>query len=191
MSDHTPTTTRTIDDVELPAPGTWRLDPGHADVGFVGRHFMLTKVRGRFVDVDAILETAEHIEDSHLEATIRMASVDSGDATRDQHLRSADLFDVERHPVAAFESTSISWNGQSGTMTGDLTIKDITRSVTLDVTLLGVVTDPWDNERAVVEALGRINREDWDITWNMLLESGGLLVSKEIDLVLHVELIRQ
>ena len=191
MNEHTPTTTQTMDDVELPAPGTWRLDPGHADVGFVGRHFMLTKIRGRFVDVDALLEIAEKPEDSHLEATIQMASVDSGDATRDQHLRSADLFDVERHPVAAFESTRISWNGQSGSMTGDLTIKDITRSVTLDVTLLGVVTDPWDNQRAVFDARGRINREDWDITWNMLLGSGRLLVSNEIDLVFHVELIRQ
>jgi polyisoprenoid-binding protein YceI len=183
--------TREVDGVELPRPGAWKVDPGHAEVGFIGRHLMFTKVRGRFTDIDASVEIAEQVEDSRVEATIQMASVESGDATRDGHLRSADLFDVDNHPTARFSSTGLDWHGSSGTLHGDLTIKGVTRPVQLQVDFLGGITDPWDHQRAVFDATGRINREDWDITWNMVLETGGLLVSKEIDLVFHVELVRQ
>jgi len=182
---------RTIDGVELPAPGVWKVDPGHAEIGFVGRHFMMTKVRGRFTGVDATVEIAEAPEDSRAEATIDMASVASGDQTRDDHLRSPDFFDVQKWPTAAFRSTNLTWNGRGGTLTGDLTIKGVTHSVTLDVEYLGYARDPWDDDRAVLDATGRINREDWGLTWNMVLDSGGLLVSKDIALELHVELIRQ
>lgn len=183
--------TREVDGVELPQPGIWKVDPGHAEVGFVGRHFMLSKVRGRFVEVDATVEISERIEDSHVEVSIGMASVDSGDATRDDHLRSSDLFDVDSHPTATFRSTQLAWNGRTGELTGDLTIKGIRRPVELDVEFLGAVVDPWDNQRAIFDARGRINREDWGVSWNLMLESGGLLVSKEIDLVVHVELVRE
>lgn len=183
--------TRQVGGVELPQPGTWTVDPGHAEIGFVGRHLMFTKVRGRFVDVDATVEIGRRVEDTRVEAIIQMASVDSGDATRDDHLRSGDLFDVENHPTATFESTSLKWEDRSGTLTGDLTIKGITRPVALEVAFVGAAVDPWDNQRAVFDATGRVNREDWGITWNMALETGGVLVSKEIDLVLHVELVRQ
>lgn len=179
--------------VDLPLPSSWKVDPGHAEVGFVGRHLMLTKVRGRFVEVDATVEIAERIEDTRVEATIGMASVDTGDTTRDEHLRSGDLFDVDHHPTATFRSTHVEWDRptNTGTLTGDLTVKGVSRPVELDVEFLGAVTDPWDNQRAILDARGRINREDWGVTWNMVLDSGGLLVSKEIDLVLHVELVRQ
>lgn len=180
-----------VDGGQLPQSGTWKVDPGHAEVGFVGRHLLFTKVRGRFVDIDASVEIGEQVEDSRVEAAIQMGSVDSGDETRDEHLRSADLFDVDNHPTARFSSTGLDWQGHSGTLHGDLTIKGITRPVQLHLNFLGGITDPWDNQRAVFDAAGRINREDWDITWNMVLETGGLLVSKEIDLVLHVELVRQ
>lgn len=188
-SVHTPST-RTIAGVEVPAAGTWKVDPGHAEVGFVGRHLVFTKVRGRFTGIDATVEIADHPEDSRIEATVEMATVDSGDQTRDDHLRSPDLFDVERWPTATFRSTAISWAGTAGTMTGELTVKDVTRPVTLDVEFLGALVDPWGNDRAAFDAHGRINREDWGLTWNMVLESGGLLVSKEIDLEVHVELVR-
>jgi polyisoprenoid-binding protein YceI len=183
--------TRTLEGIELPAPGVWRLDPGHAEIGFVGRHFMLTKVRGRFTGVDATVEVADDPEDSRVEATIDMASVQSGDQARDDHLRSPDFFDVDGWPTATFQSTDITWNGRSGTVTGELTIKGVTRPVTLEVEYLGYARDPWDNDRAVLDATGRINREHWGLTWNMVLESGGLLVSKDITLELHVELLRQ
>jgi polyisoprenoid-binding protein YceI len=133
---------------------------------------------------------AERPEDSRAEATIDMGSVDSGDTTRDDHLRSGDLFDIERHPTATFKSTGLDWAGTAGTLTGDLTIKGITRPIDLRVAFLGALVDPWGNERAVFEARGRINREDYDVTWNMVLESGGLLVSKEIDLICNIEFIR-
>jgi polyisoprenoid-binding protein YceI len=183
--------TRTVGGVELPAIGTWKVDPGHADVAFIGRHFMLTKVRGRFTGVDAAVRVAENPKDSAVSVIIDMASVNSGDGTRDNHLRSADLFDVETYPTATFTSTEVTWDGTTGTLTGDLTIKGVTKSVTLNVDYVGYARDPWDNDRAVFSANGKINREDWGITWNMPLARGGLLVSKEIELELEVELIRQ
>lgn len=182
---------QTPDGIALPRPGTWKVDAGHADVGFVGRHLLFTKVRGRFREVDATVRIADPIEHSSVEATIDMASVESGDAARDEHLRSSDLFDVATHPTATFRSTSLTVDGRRGSLTGDLTIKGVTRPVTLAVELLGALVDPWDAERAVVDASGRIDREDWGVTWNMALEAGGVLVSKEIDLVLHLELVRE
>jgi polyisoprenoid-binding protein YceI len=182
---------RSINGVELPATGVWTVDPGHAEVGFVGRHFMLTKVRGRFTRVDATVEIAETPQESRVEAIIDMASVESGDEARDDHLRSPDFFDVATWPTATFRSTDVTWSGTAGTLKGLLTLKDVTRPVALDVEYLGYVRDPWGADRAVFDAIGRINREEWGLTWNMVLDTGGLLVSKEITLELHVELIRQ
>ncbi|MGW7533240.1 YceI family protein [Amycolatopsis sp. NPDC054798] len=182
--------TRVVAGTELPAAGTWKVDPGHAEVGFVGRHFLLTKVRGRFTGVDATLEIGERIEDTTVRAVIEMATVDSGDQTRDDHLRSGDFFDVEQHPRATFESASVTAAGNKATMVGNLTIKDVSRPVTLAVEYLGHARDPWGNDRVVFSARGKINREDWGLVWNMVLESGGLLVSKEIELVLEVEAVR-
>jgi polyisoprenoid-binding protein YceI len=185
------TATRTLHGIELPAAGTWGIDPGHAEVGFVGRHFGLTKVRGRFVDVTGTITIGDNPNDSRVDVTIGTASVHSGDQSRDDHLRSADLFDVAHYPQATFRSTEAAFDGASGTLVGDLTIKGITRPVTLRVDYLGHASDPWGNERAVFSASGKINREDWGLTWNMLLEAGGLLVSKEITIEIEVELIQQ
>ncbi|UQI47329.1 YceI family protein [Streptomyces sp. HU2014] len=190
MSENT-APTRDVGGVPLPSAGVWKVDAGHTEVGFIGRHFMLTKVRGRFTSVDATVEVGERPEDSRVTAVIDMKSVDSGDKTRDDHLRSADFFDVEKFPKATFTSTSVTWQGTTGTMTGDLTIKDVTRPVTLNVDYLGYARDPWDNDRAVFSASGKVNREDWGLTWNMALEAGGILVSKEIELSLDLETIRQ
>ena len=184
--------TRTVAGVELPRAGTWNVDPGHAEVGFVGRHFMLTKVRGRFTGVNGTVVIAEDPRQSSVTVEIDMNTVSSGDETRDNHLRSADFFDVENNPGAGFRSTGVDWDGgTSGSMTGDLTIKGVTRPVTLDIDYLGSVVDPWDNQRAVFSASGKVNREDWGLTWNMPIARGGLLVSKEIELVLEVELVLQ
>lgn len=175
----------------LPAPGTWDVDPGHTEVAFVGRHFLLTKVRGRFEALRGTVEVHPDPARSQVTVEIDMASVRSGSAERDDHLRSADLFDVAAHPVATFRSTSVAWDGEAGTMVGDLTIKGITRPVRLAVSLLGSVTDPWGGERAVFSASGRLDREDWGITWNMPLPGGGLLVSREIQLEIESELVRR
>ena len=181
--------TRQIQGIELPSAGRWVVDPGHADVGFVGRHFGLTKVRGRFTGVDGVVVVGDDITTSSIDVTIDMASVNSGDDSRDKHLRSEDFFDVDNHRTATFRSTRIVDHAPNGTIEGDLTIKGITRPVTLDVEYLGHAIDPWSNERAVFSASATINREDWGLTWNMLLEAGGLLVSKQIRLEIEVELI--
>ncbi|MGW7408994.1 YceI family protein [Streptomyces sp. NPDC054833] len=191
MTESATTPTRLVDGVELPAAGTWKVDPGHAEVGFMGRHFMLTKVRGRFTGVDATVRIGERPEDSRVTAVIDMASVESGDRTRDDHLRSGDFFDTEKHPQAVFESTSVTWNGKSGTLDGNLTIKGVTHPVSLDVDYLGYARDPWGGDRTVFSASGKINREDWGLTWNMALETGGILVSKEIELSLEIEAVRE
>lgn len=180
-----------INGVELPVPGTWALDPGHAEIGFVGRHFGLTKVRGRFTGANGTVVIGDDLAESTVEVDIDMASVSSGDQSRDDHLRSPDFFDVENHPTATFRSTAVSVAGTTGRIFGNLTIRGVTNPVVLDVEYLGHATDPWANERSVFSASATINREDWGLTWNMLLEAGGLLVSKEIRLEIEAELIRQ
>jgi polyisoprenoid-binding protein YceI len=182
---------RTVDGVELPAPGTWRIDPGHAEVGFVGRHFGLTRIRGRFTGVSGEVVVADDIARSSVTVEIDMATVTSGDVTRDDHLRSADLFDVEAHPTAAFRSTGLVVEGRSGRLAGELTLKGVTRPVTLEVEHLGHARDPWGNDRVVFSAATTIDREDWGLTWNMVLEAGGLLVSKRIRIEIEVELVHQ
>ena len=185
------TATRNVEGVELPGVGVWTVDPGHADIGFVGRHFGLTRVRGRFTGVDGTVVIGEDLADSSVEVTIDMTSVSSGDESRDDHLRSADFFDVEHHPTASFRSTTLKVTGTSGTLAGELTIKGVSRPVELQVDYLGSATDPWGNDRAIFSASGTIDRDDWGLTWNMVLEAGGLLVSKQIRLELEVELIHQ
>jgi polyisoprenoid-binding protein YceI len=176
--------------VALPAPGPWVIDPGHVEVGFVGRHFGLTRIRGRFNRVEGVVTIGEHVTDSFVQVSIDTRSLSSGDQTRDDHLRSADFFDVEHHPTATYRSTALAVSGTSATMVGELTIKGVTRPVHLQVDFLGGTIDPWGNERAVFSARGKVNREEWGLTWNMVLEAGGLLVSKEIVLEVEVELVR-
>jgi polyisoprenoid-binding protein YceI len=174
------------------AAATWAIDPGHAEVAFVGRHFGLTRVRGRFSGLDGAVRVDDQIERSSIDVTIDMASVESGSTARDEHLRSSDLFDVTAFPTASFRSTSILVTSPAGGhIDGELTIKGVTRPVRLDVEHLGQVTDPWGAERAVFSASTVINREDFGISWNMPLAAGGLLVSKEIRIEIDVELVRQ
>ena len=167
--------------------GTWAIDPTHSEVGFVARHLMVTKVRGSFTDVSGTVEVAEDLAQSVANVTIKTASVSSGTADRDGHLRSADFFDSETYPQLTFHSTAF----DGATLTGDLTIKDVTKPVTLDVEFTGVATDPWGNEKAAFEATGELNRTDWGLTWNANLEKGGVLVSEKIKLVLDVQLAKQ
>lgn len=189
MTTSTTMPTRLIDGALLPAAGAWEIDPGHADVAFTGRHFMLTKVRGRFTDVTGTVTIAEDIGDSQVDVVIGMASVESGNAARDEHLRSAELFDVERFPQATFRSTRVDWHRTAGRVHGDLTIHGVTREVVLEATFEGHARDPWGGDRAIFSAHTKVNREDFGITWNMALEAGGVLVSKDITINLEVETI--
>ena len=183
-----PAVTRIADGAELPAPGRWQIDPGHTELAFIGRHFMLTKVRGRFTGLSGVIQIAEEPGDSTVELTIDMASVDSGSQARDEHLRSADLFDVARHPRATFSGHAADWHGTRGLLTGVLTIRDIPQPVTLQAEYLGYAADPWGGHRAVFTAAGTIDREDWGMTWNQTLETGGVLVSKKVKLEVDVQL---
>ncbi|MCB0893854.1 MAG: polyisoprenoid-binding protein [Nocardioides sp.] len=183
----TTTPTRDLAGHVLPAAGTWDIDPGHTDLAFVGRHFMVTKVRGRFTGVTGAVVIADDFEDSRVEVTIDMTTVESGNAARDEHIRSAELFDVEQYPRATFRSTRVEWSGASGTVHGDLTIHGVTRQVPLQVTFEGYARDPWGGDRAIFSARTKVNREDFGITWNMAVETGGVLVSKEIQIEIDLE----
>lgn len=182
----TTTATRELDGIELPAPGTWEIDPAHAEVALTGRHFMVTKVRGRFTDVTGTVTVADDMSRSSVDVVIGMASVQSGNAARDEHLRSAELFDVASHPTGTFRSVHVDWQGAGGVVLGDLTVHGVTRRVLLQVSFGGHVRDPWGSDRAVFSAEAKINREDFDITWNMALETGGVLVGK--DITIHIEI---
>jgi polyisoprenoid-binding protein YceI len=177
----------TIDDL---TPGTWTIDEAHTSVGFTARHLMITKVRGRFGKVEGHVTIGEDRLDSSVEATIDMASIDTGDAGRDEHLRSADFFDVEQHPTMSFRSTGVRADGGDHVLTGDLTIKGVTRPVELELEFDGVSGDPWGGTRAGFTAEADVDRKDWGLEWNVALESGGVLVSDKIKLHLDVELVK-
>ena len=190
MSDtttHEVSPTRIVDGHVLPAPGAWQIDPGHTDVAFIGRHFMLTKVRGRFTDVTGTVHISPRLDDSEVEVSINMASVESGSEARDTHIKSAELFDVDQFPTATFRSTTVEWRDTSGIIHGDLSIHGVTHNVPLAVTFEGHVRDPWGGDRGIFSAKTKINREDFGITWNLALEAGGLLVSKEIQIEIDLE----
>ena len=189
MTDTKPATaaTRLVAGAELPVRGRWQIDPGHTEVAFVGRHFMLTKVRGRFTGVTGVIVVAEEPGESAAEVTIDMASVQSGSQARDDHLRSPDFFDVARHPTASFSGHAAGWQGTRGLLAGELTIRGVTRPVTLQAEYLGHVADPWGGQRAIFTAEATLNREDWGLTWNMPLDGGGLLVSKDIRIEIEAE----
>jgi polyisoprenoid-binding protein YceI len=182
---------RMLAGAELPAAGRWQIDPGHTEVAFIGRHFMLTKVRGRFTGVTGAIVVAEEPGESTAEVIIDMASVESGSQARDDHLRSADFFDAARHPTATFRGRAARWQGTRGLLAGELTIRGITRPVTLQAGYLGHVADPWGGQRAIFTAEGTLNREDWGLTWNMPLDGGGLLVSKDIRIEIEAEAVLQ
>lgn len=172
----------------IPA-GTWDIDPGHTEVSFQGRHLMVSTVRGRFTDVHGTLTVEDHTERSSAEATINMGSVDSNNRTRDEHLRSPELFDVEQFPVATFTSTGVEWSGKGGIVHGVLVLHGESRPIELDMHFGGVADDPWGGRRAAFTACCQLNRDDFGITWNMPLAAGGVLVSKSIDIDISVEFV--
>jgi polyisoprenoid-binding protein YceI len=167
--------------------GTWNVDPAHTEVGFVARHLMVTKVRGQFKDVEGTVNVAEELGASTANVSVKLASIDTGSADRDAHLRSADFFDIENHPVMTFVSTAFGGD----TITGDLAIRGISRPVTFQVEYNGVAVDPWGQTKAGFEAEAEINRKDWGLEWNVAIEGGGVLVSDKIKIQLDVQLLKQ
>ncbi len=187
---HTDTTTpapsRTVDGRNVPTAGTWNVDASHSTVGFVARHLMVTKVRGSFTDYSIELVIADRPEDSTVAVTIQAASFSTGDATRDGHVISPDFLDAEGFPAITFNSTSVKPAGDTWSVTGDLTIHGVTRPVVLDVEFGGVATDPWGGTRAFFSATTEFDRNDFGITFNQPLASGGVLLGKTIKVELEV-----
>lgn len=172
--------------------GTFVLDPSHTTLSFVTRHAMVTKVRGSFQEFEgqAVVE-AGHPENTSLEVKIAAASVDTRSADRDAHLRSADFFDAEQFPYLTFVGTSFAIEGNVVKVTGDLTIKDVTKPVTFPLEFEGSAKDPFGNTRVGLEGSAPILRSDFGLTWNAALETGGFLVSDKITLELEISAIQQ
>jgi polyisoprenoid-binding protein YceI len=179
---------RTYEDREIPAAGEYTIDPAHSSVEFIGRHLMITKVRGRFPEVSGTITIDEVPEQSHVEVEINVATIDTGNAQRDEHLRSPDFFHAEQHPTITFTSTKVK-PGKSGTwaVTGDLSVRDVTHPVTLDVDFEGANASPMGDQRIAFSALSEVDREDWGLTWNVALETGGVLVGKKVRIELNVQ----
>lgn len=180
-----------VDGVEVPAAGSWIIDPAHTCVGFCVRHLTRFPVRGRFRSVSGLVEVAENPAASRVDATIAMASISSGAGGHDDRLRSSEHLDVERHPTAVFRSTQVRWRGRHARVRGELTILEVTNVVDFAVRYRGTVVDPWGVERSGFSAVGVIDREDWGLTWNVTLEDGGLLVSRRIRVDIDLEAVRR
>ena len=175
--------------IEIPGyrPGTWVLDPSHSEVTFTVRHMMISKVRGSFAIKEATLIAPENPLEAKVEATVDVASVDTKDEGRDTHLRSADFFDVETFPTMRFVSTGARVEGEDFFVDGYLTIRGTTKPVSFSFDFGGFATDPWGNYKAGASAKTVINREDFGLTWNAALETGGVLVGKEITIELDLQ----
>jgi polyisoprenoid-binding protein YceI len=184
--------TRTFNGVEIPEPGAYAFDPAHTVVGAVARHLMVSKVRGRFTDVTGTITIAEDPLESAVSVAIKAASIDTGVADRDNHLRSADFLDAETYPELTFTSTRVlKHDGADFVVAGDLTIRGVTREVELEVSYEGVSRNPWGSEVIGFSATTELDREEFGMTWNAALETGGVLVSKKLKVEIEVEAIRQ
>jgi polyisoprenoid-binding protein YceI len=172
-------------------PGVWVLDMSHSEIAFTVRHAGISKVRGRFLDASAEARIGESLADASLHASVRTPSFDSGDANRDAHVKGPDFFDVEKYPEMTFRATAIEGDGEDYTLTGDLTIKGITRPVELEVEFTGVAVDPFGATRAGASAEAEISRKDFGLTWNAVLETGGVLVSDKVKISIEAALVKQ
>jgi polyisoprenoid-binding protein YceI len=187
-----PTTTREFAGVTIPAPGTYALDPAHTLVGFVARHLVVSKVRGSFTEISGAITVAEDPTASSVEVTIGAASIDTGSPDRDGHLRSPDFLNVEQFPSLTFRSLRVvDFTGSDFRLAGELTIRDVTREVELKVDFDGVAQNPWGKEIVAFTATTEIDREDFGMTWNLALETGGVLVGRKVKIEISAQAIRQ
>jgi polyisoprenoid-binding protein YceI len=172
--------------------GTYAIDASHSRIGFVARHAMVTKVRGSFNEFEGSgYFDADHPEQSHLELVIQAASIDTRNADRDGHLRSNDFFAMDEFPQITFRSTSVEQTGDAAyRVTGELTLKGVTKPVTVDFDYTGAAVDPFGNQRLGLEGTTTINRKDWGVSWNAPLEAGGVLVSEKVTLEFEVSAVR-
>lgn len=172
--------------------GNYNLDKAHSRIGFSARHAMVAKVRGAFNDVEGSgYFDAEDPASSRVQLTIQVASIDTRNADRDNHLRTNDFLSVEEFPTISFQSTSVQKVDDANfTVTGDLTIRGVTKPVTIDFEYTGSAVDPWGNTRLGFEGGATINRKDWGVNWNAALEAGGVLVSEKVNLEFEIAAVK-
>ncbi|MEP7161705.1 MAG: YceI family protein [Dermatophilaceae bacterium] len=171
--------------------GVYTIDPVHSELAFVTRHAMVTKVRGTFSDFEGVATTGPDLVEAEISLTIQVASVDTRSLDRDDHLRGADFFVVGTYPTIRFRSTSVTArDDHTLRVVGGLTIKAVTRPITIDFSFSGSAVDPFGNERYGFEGAARVNRKDWGLTWNAALEAGGVLVSEQVTLEFAISLIK-
>lgn len=172
---------------------SWQLDKSHSEISFSVRHMMISTARGRFEEFEGNFDIDEaNPSQSKIEVVIQAASINTKDAQRDGHLKSPDFFDVEKYPVISFKSKRVEKvGGQNVRLVGDLTIKDITKEVALDVEYAGQAKSPWGTINAGFTAQTKINRKEWGLTWNVALETGGMLVGEEVTISIELELVKQ
>jgi polyisoprenoid-binding protein YceI len=178
-------------EIETPPAGTWDIDAAHSSIVATAKHMMVAKTRGHFGSFSGTIHIGETPEDSSVEVTIDAATIDTGVEMRDNHLRSPDFLHVEEFPTISFRSTGIEVTGDDTfDLHGDLTIRGITRPVVLNVEYQGMVADPRSHRRAGFSARGEIDREEFGMTWNQAIESGGVLVGKRLKVEVEVEAVR-
>ncbi|PRZ21185.1 YceI family protein [Flavobacterium granuli] len=175
------------------AKSTWAIDPTHSEIGFKVKHMMFTNVSGKFNAVEATIENEDDkFETSKINFSAEVHSVDTNNQDRDNHLKSGDFFDVEKFPKLSFVSTGIhKVNDGEYKISGDLTIKDVTKNVTLATEYSGAMKDPWGNTKVGLSINGNINRKDFGLTWNSALETGGVLVGEDVKLVAEIQFVKQ
>ena len=170
--------------------GTWTIDQSHSEVSFTIRHLMVSKVRGRFTDFEGQVVTGADPLESSVRATVDLASIDTANADRDAHVRSADFFEVERHPTMTYQSTGVRYDGDDLVVDGDLTLHGVTRSVPLKLEVNGFQpSTPFGDTRVGFSATGEVNRSDFGITFNMPLDGGGIALGEKIRLTIEIEAI--
>lgn len=171
----------------------FRVDPAHSQVSFAVRHMGFSKVRGRFQEFDGTVRMVpDRLDTLDAEASVQVATISTGDEKRDNHLRSEDFFVADQFPKMTFESDGVSEvNGSSANLAGALTIRGITKRVVFDVEYLGEATDPWGGTRAAFEAEATVNRKDFGLSWNQILETGGMLVGEAVEITLEIQAVRE
>ncbi len=169
----------------------WTIDPTHSEVGFKVKHMMFTNVKGLFNDYSAEIDFNDDLKEANLQFEAKINSIFTNNTDRDNHLKSADFFDAEQYPTLNFKSTKIEGNGSEYEITGDLTIKGITKPVTLNAEFSGLMTDPWGNTKVGLNLDCKINRKDFGLTYNAALETGGVLVGEDVKLNAEIQLVEQ
>jgi len=167
--------------------GTWIVDPSHSEVSFSVRHLMISKVRGTFGSFSATIVTGDNPADTKITASAQVASINTNDEGRDEHLRTNEFFDAENHPTIEFASTSVAPAGSDYKVMGNLTIRGVTKPVEFDLEFGGFATDPYCNYKMAATVTGVINREDFGVVWNVALETGGVLVGEKVTITIDLQ----